>query len=600
MVRPASLLHPQRPPVTPRAAATMLFVRDAAGSGIEILMTRRSATASFSPGAHVFPGGTVDVADGSALAHRLADRRQSQSDDQVRFAVTAIREAWEELGVLLARPAGQSGQPPGPLPALPAAALSLPRDADAEGFLAAVDGAGMRLAVDSVWFYCHWITDRDLPRRFDTRFLVAAMPPAQDATPDNREQFEPVWITPAAALERHEAGRFEMIFPTIRTLRRMTRYRDVAGLIADCRGGRPLFVSSPRAGLVGDRVERFMEDESPFGELELTSPDGQIVHRLDWRRTEAAPLLRHVIRLTAPNPGVMTGPGTNTYLIGTPAHGYIVIDPGPALDEHIDRIHALVGKDLRQILCTHSHPDHSPGAARLQQLTGAPIAGLSSRPTANAHSQFRPDAEIEDGEHFTLSAAAPASDGPVSAGPVTDGPVTNRPVNLDTNADDRDPGLATITLRAVLTPGHAANHVCFFLEEDRLLFSGDHILNGSTTIVNPPDGNMVAYLDSLQRLAGLDAAFILPAHGHVLGSPAQAIAHLLNHRLKREARVLAAIEARPGAGLAALVELAYADAPVAAHGIAQRSLLAHAEKLVADGCVIPSGDGWRVNEVPVD
>ena len=587
MVRPASLLHPQRPPVTPRAAATILFVRDGAHGGIEILMTRRSATASFSPGAHVFPGGTVDAADGSVLAHRLADRRQSQTDEQVRFAVTAIREAWEELGVLLARPAGQAGQPPGhlrplpslpPLPPLPAAALSLPRDADAEGFLAAVDGAGLRLAVDSVWFYCHWITDRDLPRRFDTHFLVAAMPPAQDATPDNREQFEPVWITPAAALERHEAGRFEMIFPTIRTLRRMTRYRDVAGLVADCGSGRPLFVSSPRAGLVGGRIERFMEDESPFGELELTSPDGQIVHALDWDRTRPTPLLRHVMRLTAPNPGVMTGPGTNTYVIGTPAHGYIVIDPGPALGEHIDRIHAIVGDRLRQILCTHSHADHSPGAAPLQRLTGAPIAGLSSRPTANAQSRFRPDAEIDDGEHFTLRAAAPGADG--SAG--------------------IDPSLATITLRAVLTPGHAANHVCFFLEEDRLLFSGDHILNGSTTIINPPDGNMLAYLESLDRLAALDARFILPAHGHVLGSPARAIAQLVNHRLRREARVFAAIEARPGAGLASLVELAYDDTPVAAHGIAQRSLLAHVEKLVADGRVDTAGDGWRVTRASVD
>lgn len=561
MVRPASLLHPQRPPVTPRAAATVLLVRNAAAGGIEVLMTRRSLTASFSPGAYVFPGGTVDAADGSALATDLSDRRASQSDEQVRFAVTAIREAWEELGVLLARPTGQASQPIGPLPA---SAQNVPRDAHAEGFLAAVSAAGLQLAVDAVWFYCHWITDRDLPRRFDTHFLVAEMPPAQEATPDNREQFEPIWISPAKALSRHEAGQFELIFPTIRTLRRMTGYRDVASLIDACRGEAPLWVSSPRAGLVDGRVERYMEDESPFGELELTSPDGQIVHALDWQHRDPVTLLHHLVRLTAPNPGVMTGPGTNTYVIGTPAHGYVVIDPGPALDEHIDRLHAIVGTGLRQILCTHSHADHSPGAARLQRLTGAPIAGLSSRETANAQSYFRPDAEIAEGERFTLRADGAA-------------------------------GLATITLRAVLTPGHAANHVCFFLEEDRLLFSGDHVLNGSTTIINPPDGNMVAYLESLQRLADLQATFILPAHGHVLGFPARAIAQLTGHRLKREAKVLAAIEARPGSGLAALVELAYADTPVAAHGIAQRSLLAHAEKLVADGRVSATGDGWRTN-----
>ena len=576
MVRAAGLLTPQRAPATPRAAATVLFVRDAiGGDGIELLMTRRALTASFAPGAWVFPGGVVEAADGSPEAARLADCRPTQSDEQARFAVAAIREAWEELGILLVRPAiapppattaGTAASAPwAPIPPVNAAITAgLSREADAETFLADLAAAGLRMAVDAVWFYCHWITDRDLPRRFDTHFLVAAMPPGQTPSPDNREHFAPEWISPADALARHDAGQFEMIFPTIRTLRRMTRYRNAASLIADCAAERPLWVSSPRAGLLAGQVERYMEDEAPFGELELTSPDGQIAHALDWRRTEPVALLRHVTRLTAPNPGVMTGPGTNTYLIGTPAHGYLVIDPGPKLDEHVDRIHAIVGSRLRQIVCTHSHMDHSPGAARLQQLTGAPIAGLASRPTANAMSQFTPDAEITDGQRFVLRSDA--------AG---------------------DAALATLTLRAVVTPGHAANHVCFFLEEDRLLFSGDHILNGSTTIINPPDGNMIDYLDSLDRLAALQALFILPAHGYVLGFPAQAIAHLVSHRLKREARVLAAIRARPGAGLAALVELAYDDTPVAAHGIAQRSLLAHAEKLEAEGQVRASGEGWQ-------
>lgn len=567
MVRPASLLHPQREPATPRPSATVLFVRDAATGGIEVLMTRRSTTASFAPGAYVFPGGAVDEADDSEGAARLLDARPTQTPDQLRFAVTAIREAWEELGVLLARPTHRPVDAGSRIVAdVPPSFASVPRDADAATFLQAVDRAGLRLAGDAIWTYCHWITDRDLPKRFDTHFLVARMPAGQQASADNREQFEPVWVAPADALARHEAGDFEMVYPTIRTLRRMKPYQDVDALLAACAGERPLWISSPRAGLINGEIERYMEDEAPFGELELTSPDGQIAHHLDWRPTEASHLLRHVARLTAPNPGVMTGPGTNTYLIGTPAHGFIVIDPGPSLDEHIDRIHSLVGDRLALILCTHSHLDHSPGAARLQRLTGAPVKGLSSRPTANAQSQFTADVEVEDGERFVLTAGA---------------------------GDGLDPSLVTLTLRAIHTPGHAANHVCFFLEEDRLLFSGDHILNGSTTIINPPDGNMVAYLDSLARLDALGADYILPAHGHVLGFPGKAISALVQHRLKREAKVLAAITDLPGAALPDLVKLAYDDTPVVAHGIAQRSLLAHAEKLVADGRIRPSGGGWQ-------
>jgi recombination protein RecT len=523
-------------------------------------MSRRSLSASFAPGAYVFPGGTVDPADGSARARRLSARRANQTDDQLRFAVAAIREAWEELGILLVHPSTDPGS-------AAMAAAAIPRDVDAEAFLHAIEHAGLRLAADEVWWYCHWITDRDLPKRFDTRFLVARMPPGQVPAADNREQFEPVWIAPAVALARHDAGDFQMIFPTIRTLRRMASAGDVATLIAQCASERPLWVSSPRGGFSKGSVQRFSEDESAFGELELTSPDGQVVHTLDWQVTTPVRLLRHVTRLTAPNPGVMTGPGTNTYIVGLPETGYFVIDPGPAIDDHVDRIHAFVGDRLQRILCTHSHPDHSPGAARLKALTGAPVAGLSSRPTANEHSRFTPDAEIADGERFVLRVEVP----------------------------DDDPGtLDRITLRAIHTPGHAANHVCFLLEEDRLLFSGDHVLNGSTTIVNPPDGDMVDYLASLERLAALDAAFIMPAHGHVLGSPGAAIAALRAHRFKREAKVLAAVQALPEAGLTELVRIAYDDTPVSAHGIAQRSLLAHLDKLVKEGRIAPAASGWRV------
>lgn len=539
MVRPSKLLYPQQEPVATRDAATILLLRDAP-AGIEVLMTRRSLRASFAPGAFVFPGGVVDEADGSPLAERLSRARPTQTAEQRRYAVAAIREAFEELGILLVdeRPVSTAG-------------MDRAHGAD---FLQQVAERGLTLAVDRVWWLAHWVTDRDVPKRFDTRFLVARMPDGQEPEADNSEQFEPVWITPQEALRRHEAGEFDMVFPTIRTLRRMARWQTVDEVLAACRDEGPLWISCPRAGYRAGAIERFSEDEPPFGELAMTSPDGQVVHHLDWQSERPVRLLKDLWRLTAPNPGRMTGPGTNTYILGNEETGFIVIDPGPPIHDHVDRIAALVRDRLRLILCTHSHPDHSPAAPMLQRLAPAPILGIPSADTAREDSFFRPDEAIEDGRLIRLG---------------------------------------DMTLRALATPGHAANHVCFHLPEDRLLFSGDHVLNGSTTIVNPPDGNMIDYLHSLDRLAALEAEFILPAHGHVLGDAGGAIRQLKAHRLMREAKVLRAVVEHPGSELEALVRFAYDDTPVQAHGIATRSLLAHLEKLMAEGQVAPLGDGWQ-------
>jgi recombination protein RecT len=544
MVRPSRLLYPQREAPTARPAATVLLLRDATG-GYEVLMTRRSPSASFAPGAFVFPGGTLDPGDGSSLARELSRVRPTQTSEHQQFAVAAIREAFEELGILLATGPGHDG------PVDQSLLDTMDRSGD---FLAQVAARGLALAVDQVWWLAHWITDRDLPRRFDTRFLVARMPPGQTPAADNNEQFEPVWISPGEALRRHEAGEFDMVFPTIRTLRRMAQWSTFDELLAACSDDGPSWISCPRGGYVKGAVQRFSEDEAAYGELELTSPDGQIAHHLDWQPERPVQLLRGLWRLTAPNPGRMTGPGTNTYILGDAASGFVVIDPGPPLPEHVERIAALVGDRLKLILCTHSHPDHSPAAPLLQALAPAPILGLPSAHTAEPHSFFRPDRVLADGELIEVG---------------------------------------DVSLQTIATPGHAANHVCFYMAQDRLLFSGDHVLNGSTTIVNPPDGHMGDYLASLDRLARLDPLFILPAHGHVLGAAGQAIARLKAHRLSRERKVLDAVAALPGRGLDELVSVAYADTPPAAHGIAKRSLLAHLEKLRDDARIRASGAGWQ-------
>ena len=544
MPRPSQLLHPQREPARPLPAATVLLLRDTP-AGIEVLMTRRSLNASFAPGAYVFPGGGIDPQD--AAAHGQATCRPTQSQAHLTQAIAAIRESFEELGVLLARRADGT-----PADASDVAAL------DRHAPLAAQCAArGLTLAAADVHLLAHWITDRDLPRRFDVPFLVARMPDGQTPVADDAEQFEPVWVRPADALARHEAGQFFIIFPTIRTLQRLQPYPDVAAVLAACASERPLWTSCPRAGLLAGKEARYMEHETPFGELELVTPDGQLLHALDWQAEQPVPLLKNVQRLTAPNPGFMTGPGTNSYLVGDPRSGYIAIDPGPADAAHIERLWRAAGGRIRYIVCTHSHPDHSPGARPLQALCEPlpPILGLASQPTARAHSQFSPDRLLQDQELLTLTGQSP------------DGEIT------------------THTLRAIHTPGHAANHLCLLLEEDGLLFSGDHILNGSTTVIDPPDGDMTAYLDSLDKLdaacAEHGARFILPAHGHVLGRARETIAHLKAHRLAREAKVLAVMKADPHGTMDDWVARAYDDVPERVWPVARRSLQAHVERIRA-------------------
>ncbi len=537
MVRPSQLLHAQREPAPLRPAATVLLLRDGP-LGLEVLMTRRSMTASFAPGAYVFPGGGIDPAD--ADAHPQASRRPGQSDLHLTQAIAAIRESFEELGVLFARgPDGRWAD------ARDIAAM------DRSGpFAAQCRARGLQLAADQVYILAHWITDRDLPRRFDVPFLVARMPAGQTPVADEAEQFEPVWVRPADALERHEAGQFFIIFPTIRTLERLRAYPDVQAVLSACAATEePLWTSCPRAGRLGGQEARYMEHEAPYGELALVCPDGQIQHTLDWQTDHPVALLRNVQRLTAPNPGVMTGPGTNSYLVGDPHTGYAVIDPGPADTEHLQRLWQAAGGQIRMIVCTHSHPDHSPGAAPLQALceNRPPILGLASRPTARAHSRFAPDRELADGERLRLSGGGDSH-----------------------------------TLRVIHTPGHAANHLCLVLEEDGLLFSGDHVLNGSTTVIDPPDGHMGDYLHSLDKLVqacDLGVEFILPAHGHVLGFAKQAITGLKAHRLRREAKIAAALQALPHGSLEQWVERAYDDVPPRLWPVAARSLQAHVDHI---------------------
>lgn len=249
-----------------------------------------------------------------------------------------------------------------------------------------------------------------------------------------------------------------------------------------------------------------------------------------------------VARIVAPNAGVMTGAGTNTYLVGT--RELAVVDPGPDDESHVQAIVSAAEGRIRWIVCTHTHFDHSPAAARLKALTGAPIAAMPA-PLTDHDVRLDPDRSLAPDDLIECEGAA---------------------------------------LRAVHTPGHASNHVCFLLSSNGMLFTGDHIMQGSTVVIWPPDGNMRAYLESLRRLLELDIRVLAPGHGYLIHSPHAEVERLIQHRLRREDKVRQAVlRAGEGATLQMLLPLAYDDVPKVLHEMAALSLRAHLDKLVEDG-----------------
>lgn len=265
-----------------------------------------------------------------------------------------------------------------------------------------------------------------------------------------------------------------------------------------------------------------------------------------------SPLVR---RIVADNPGMMTGPGTNTYLVGIDE--IVVIDPGPDQPAHLDAIAGCGGDRIRWIVCTHTHIDHFPGVAGLKARTGAEVLAFDSR----------------DG------------------------------LEIDRSLGDGDVIEATeFVLRAVHTPGHASNHLCFLLEQERMLFSGDHIMEGSTVVIRPPDGDMATYLVQLERLKGLRPRLrsIAPGHGHLIDRPAAKIDEYLDHRAMREQQILGTLR---GAGTTTVDRIAqelYTDTPRELLPMAAATVWAHLRKLEAEGQA--SGDRqdgpWSACEPP--
>ena len=542
-----------RIPPDARPAASLILLRDGA-EGMEVLMLRRAERdGDQRSGACVFPGGVVDARDRLAHAHAVGwddatlAQRFGMAEGALDYAIAALRECFEEVGLLL-------------LDTEVDAAVAAPwRDRLQRGDAGAADFAqalGVRWNLQGLAYHSHWLTPPGTPKRFDTRFFAALAPAGQHAEADYGEAVELMWLTPAEALSSERA--LKLLPVTRRTLQDLGRFARAADALAEAQARQHIPLTMPRVGRSrhGERVV-VLPDQLPYAEIGRLDPTGRGDVCSDIVAGRAVRLSPHVLRVTAHNPGVMTGPGTNSYLVGAGDH-WAVIDPGPDLAEHqqalLDAVAAVHGR-ITRILVTHTHRDHSPGAAALALATGAPVWGQVAAHPQWQDESFAPQREPQHGERIALA-----------------------------------PG---VTLRVLHTPGHASNHLCYLLEEEKTLFTGDHVMQGSTVVINPPDGDMAAYLRALQALLDEDLDWLAPGHGFLVDQPHAVLRALIAHRLRREARVRDALREAGAGSLDDLVLLAYADVPPALHPVARRSLLAHLLKLQADGEAAADGERWR-------
>lgn len=280
----------------------------------------------------------------------------------------------------------------------------------------------------------------------------------------------------------------------------------------------------------------------------------------------AQPLHPLVRRVLAPNPSAFTYSGTQTYIVGRSdgAGGVAVIDPGPDMPDHVDAILGAVGgARIEAIVCTHTHRDHSPASRPLAAATGAPIIGCA--PLAISDDGPRADAAFDTGYRPTR-------------------------VLADTEALSGDGW----TLVAIATPGHTSNHLCFALPEVDALFTGDHVMGWSTTVIAPPDGDMAAYMASLARLMERDGDRIyFPAHGEPVEQPQRFVRGLAGHRRQREGQILRLLDEGVRA-IPDMVERMYVGVDRGLHPAAGRSVLAHLIDLETRGRVVNDGEAWAI------
>ncbi|MEI6738689.1 MAG: MBL fold metallo-hydrolase [Gemmatimonadaceae bacterium] len=543
-----------------RQAASVVVLRDRDGGGVETLMLRRAQRAGdFRSGVAVFPGGALSASDRQAHAHvrgwtdAEASARLGVPQGGLDYVVAAARECFEEVGLLFATPV---------TPELLARAHNEWRSGLQRGehdISALCAALGLSLDGTDWGYISHWVTPIGLPKRFDTRFFVARAPAGQEAVADAQEAESILWITPKAALDPASGL---MLLPVTQTLLRWVQQHDtVDAALAAARALPAVPMTLPRLVRSAPTGETSGTIQSTAGTPGVVLPGDGAYDEVGWLDPEGrgdawgtlvpgrvVRLSPRILRVTAPNPGVMTGAGTNSYLVGDPTvNRWTLIDPGPNDPAHRGALLAAAPGPIDRILLTHTHLDHADGAAALAEATGAPVCGRRPPQIGPDDTPFAPDHELFGGERLELG-----------------------------------PG---VTLEVLHTPGHAANHLAFQLAADRLLFVGDHLMQGGTVVIAPPDGDMTDYLASLDHVATLDIDWLAPGHGFLMAHPAAVAQGVRRHRLLREARILDALRTLGPITEDALLAAVYADTPVALHPVARWSLQAHLTRLMRNGLV---------------
>ena len=539
--------------LVPRPAATLLLLREGA-RGPEVFLLQRNQGAAFLAGAYVFPGGALDP-DDHAAARRVVGITDAEASARLGLAsggraywVAAVRECFEEAGILIARRDGAA------LADEPARSWRARLNANDVAFSKFLEKERLFIPGGDLAYFGHWITAPGRARRFDTRFFAALAPPDQAGAHDEAEMVASAWFGAREALERHASGEFELVFATRNTIADLARFATAADVLAHLRALPEVETNRACWAIGADGTRQlYRRRDAPYFEIHWADPEETgdtsvaqvpgVPKRLDAR----------VTRIIAPNPGAMTGPGTNTYLVGE--NDLAVIDPGPAIDSHVRKIVESGQGRIKWVLCTHTHLDHSPAAAALKAATGAQVIGRPPPPGSNQDQGFAPDLVFSDGDRLVFE---------------------------------------NLHLRAIHTPGHASNHLCYLLEETKMLFTGDHVMQGSTVVINPPDGDMRAYLASLERLLGEDLAILAPGHGYLIGAPHAEARRLIAHRLAREEKVVSALHRLGAATIEELLPIVYDDVSPKLHPVAARSLSAHLEKLAAEGRASAASGRYRV------
>ena len=524
------------PVVVPRPAATVMLLRDTE-AGPQVFLQRRVKAMKFAPSFTVFPGGGLDDRDaGVGAAHWFGpgpswwgQRFGCDPDMAAGLVCAAVRETFEECGVLLA---GPIGAPSTGVPRLDAAKLAAARAELVDRRAALPDvlaGNGWVLRADLLRPWSNWITPELEPRRYDTHFFVAELPVGQHADARTTEVTEASWYRPADALLAWRAGDIQLLPPTWISLEQIAQLPDTAAVLAagETRKITPLL---PKARREGDDLVISLPGELGYDNASVSlSPRQRPVSvddesagllpadaRAEYPRYEKIrPVTATASVILADNPSPMTLEGTNTWLLrGRDQESVIVVDPGP-LDERHLRLIADQGP-VAQILLTHRHLDHAEGARRLAELTRAPVRALD--PTL-----------VLGGEGLT------------------DGDVVTA---------------AGLELRVLSTPGHTSDSLCFMLPD--AVLTGDTVLGRGTTVIDHPDGTLGDYLDSLQRLAELaNGLAVLPGHGPELADAGPVARQYLEHRAQRLDQVRAALRKlnveAADATPRQIVELVYAD-----------------------------------------